>query len=107
MWSQRLESAKKNNSVALASALANKTSDRASKSGSLQSGSKREFETRAPKSSKRTHLIYAKMFRPSITTATTPGDIPIVQPLFLGAITFLKMRVIFYANVPPSLSPPR
>lgn len=37
----------------------------------------------------------------------TPTDVLIVPPLFCGALAFLAMRVIFYANGTLSLSPPR
>ena len=43
----------------------------------------------------------------SLPDIITPADVLIVLSLLYGTITFLKMRVIFYANGTLSLSPPR
>lgn len=43
----------------------------------------------------------------SVPDTITPTDVLIVLSLFCGAITFLAMRVILYANGTLSLSPPR
>lgn len=43
----------------------------------------------------------------SVPDIITPADVLIVLSLLCGAIAFLEMRVIFYANGTLSLSPPR
>lgn len=43
----------------------------------------------------------------SLPDIITPTDVLIVLSLLCGAIAFLEMRVIFYANGTLSLSPPR